>query len=160
MLDSGTTDHFIAVNASVKNIAPTSNQLNVTIPDGSIIKSTHECDIDWPELPKNACRGHIIPKLARQSLLLVVKLCNAGCTVVFHQNCCIILYDNKIIMYGTKFPKTGLWLVPLKQHKKLKNDNSQQPKITEEQQMNNIHQTSTQCELVTYLHQCLFSLTK
>ena len=37
MLDSGTTNHFIAVNATVKNIAPTSNQLNVTILDGSII---------------------------------------------------------------------------------------------------------------------------
>ena len=52
MLDSGTTKHFIAVNATVKNITPTSNQLNVKIPDGSIIRFTHIYDINWPELPK------------------------------------------------------------------------------------------------------------
>ena len=63
-------------------------------------------------------------------------------------------------MYEKKCHKTGLWLVPLKQHEKLKTDKSQQTKITGEQQMNNIHHTNTQSELVTYLHQCLFSPTK
>ena len=34
MLDSGTTDHFISVQASVKNVRPTKNNINVTIPNG------------------------------------------------------------------------------------------------------------------------------
>ena len=41
MLESGTTDHFMAVQAQVKTIVPTTNQLNVFITDVNEIKSTH-----------------------------------------------------------------------------------------------------------------------
>ena len=69
MLDSGMTGHFIAVNANVTNIRPTTNPLNIIIPDGNTMKSTHECDINWPDLPAVALTAHIIPQLKQQSLL-------------------------------------------------------------------------------------------
>ena len=50
---------------------------------------------------------HIVPKLAQQSLLSVVKLRNAGCSVIFEDDCYIVMYNRKIVMYGTKCPKTG-----------------------------------------------------
>ena len=43
MLDSGTTDHFISVQVNVKNVLPTTNSINVTIPNGDRMNSTHEC---------------------------------------------------------------------------------------------------------------------
>ena len=73
MLDSRTTDHFISVQASVKNVRPTKNAINVTIPNRDQMNSTHECDIDWPLLPQRAHGGHIIPSLSQHSLLSVVK---------------------------------------------------------------------------------------
>ena len=66
MLDSGTTDHFMSVTAKVNNICPTKNILNVIIPDGTNMKSTHKCEIDWPLLPKQSKTAHMIPQLAQQ----------------------------------------------------------------------------------------------
>ena len=154
MLDSGTTDHFMSVHAHVENIRPTKNPLKVVIPDGSKMESTHECDIAWPALPKNATTGHIIPQLTQQSLLSVVKLCDAGCTVTFKHESCIISYNEKIVMYGIKCPRTRLWLVPLNMQQW---DHSKQETQRKTNVINNIHTTTSQKELVTYLHQCFFS---
>ena len=80
ILDSGTTDYFISVQTSVKNVRPTKNVINVTIPNGDHMNSTHECDIDWPLLPQRARGGHIIPALSQHSLLSVVLKCNSAAT--------------------------------------------------------------------------------
>ena len=80
MLDSGTTDHFISVQASVKNVRPTKNAINATIPNGDQMNSTHECDIDWQLLPQQARGGHIIPALSQHLLLAVVMKSNFAAT--------------------------------------------------------------------------------
>ena len=155
MLDSGTTDHFLSIRAGVYNIRPTKNQVNVTIPDGATLQSSHECDINWPDLPKEARTGHILPGLANQSLIPVVKLYNAGCIVIFHKLCCTILYNNKIILYGIKCPTTKLWLVPLKQ-----SNGTKPTSKTQQHHINSIYQTNSQTELIKYLHQCFISPPK
>ena len=104
----------MAIDANVINIRPTKKQVQVKIPDGSKIQSTHERDIDWPGLPASAKSAHIIPKLKQQSLLSIVKICKAGCKIIFQQKICIVLFNNKVLMYGTICPRTNLWLVPLK----------------------------------------------
>ena len=95
MLDSGTTGHFIAVMANVTNIRTTTNALNIIIPNGNTMVSTHECNINWLDLPEAARTAHIIPQLKQQSFLSVVKLCDAGCTVKFEHDQCTSTYDNK-----------------------------------------------------------------
>ena len=120
MLDSGTTDHFISVQANVNNVRPTTNAINVTIPNDDRMNSTHEYDIDWPLLPHRARGGHIIPALSQHSLLSVVKLCENGCKVTFQHDYCVVHYNGKIMMYGQKCPITKLWLVPLHQRKQLR----------------------------------------
>ena len=57
MLDSGTTGHFIAVSPNNKNIWPTKNPLNIIIPDGNTMKSTHKCDIDFAIITKISYSG-------------------------------------------------------------------------------------------------------
>lgn len=65
ILDSGTTDNFFAITANVTNVQPTQKPINVFIPDGNKITSTHKYDINWPNMPKIAILGHIVPKLAQ-----------------------------------------------------------------------------------------------
>lgn len=60
LLDSGASDHFLAVNSHVESSWPTTNKINVVIPNGGAMASTRECNINWPGLPINARRGHII----------------------------------------------------------------------------------------------------
>jgi hypothetical protein len=120
--------------------------------------STHQCDIGWPFSPPKARTAHIIPNLSQQSLLSIVKLCNQGCTVMFKHKCCIIIDGGQIVMYGTKCPRTGLWLVPLTQT--TNTTIPLQKKLYQPEQINNVHQTTTKQDFFTYLHQCLFSPTK
>ena len=138
MLDSCTKDHFLSIRANLYNIRPTQNQVNMTIPDGATLKSSHECDINWPALPKEAQTGHILPGLANQLLISAVELYNAGCIVIFQELCCIVLYKNKIILYGIKCPTIKLWLVPLKQ-----GNHTKPTTTTKKQHINNIYQTNS-----------------
>ena len=66
--------------------------------------------------------------------------------------------DNKIILYGTKCQTTGLWLVPIAFSNQIKEQNKI-PTISHHQ-IHNVHHTSTQKELIEYIHQCMFSPTK
>ena len=62
LLNSGESD-FLTVQVNVKNRRQTCNPMTVVIPDSEKMKSTEECEIDWPTLPKHASKGHIIPAL-------------------------------------------------------------------------------------------------
>ena len=79
----GATSHFLVTTAPITNITPARSPLNVKLPDGACVSSTHTCTLNLPQLPKRAREGHIIPGLASHSLMSVVKLCNAGCEVIF-----------------------------------------------------------------------------
>ena len=63
LLDSGSTDHFLAINSSMKNRRLAKNELKVQIPDGNKMSSNEECNIDWPMLPPEANTGRILPNL-------------------------------------------------------------------------------------------------
>ena len=125
MLDSGTADHFLALNSKVESTWPSTNKIKVVIPNGDHMLSSCECNIDWPILPKEAQTGHFLPSLKTHALISVVKLCNAGCDVLFRHNCCLVIYKNKVIMYGVQCPRTCLLMVPLSirnQQKPMKRD--------------------------------------
>ena len=158
MLDSGTTGHFLSVNAPILNKRPTNNPVTVVLPNGQTIKSSHDCDIDWPMLPPNARFAHILPGLANHSLISVVQLCDAGYTMKFVDNKCLVNYKNKTILEGKKCPTTNLWFVPLKLTTVLKEFKIKSEATT--QHINTIYDIKTQTEITTYLHQCLFSPPK
>ena len=86
-------------------IAPFSN--------GDKVQSTHTCTLDLPNLSPDARAAHIIPGLASHSLLSVVTMCNAGCTVTFTKINCTITYRGRVIICGHKCTRTGLWMVPI-----------------------------------------------
>ncbi len=83
------------------------------LPNGRHVRSTHACTLDIPSLPPGACAAHIIPGLALHSLLPVMTMCNAGCTITFTKIGCTIMYPSQTIVCSHKCTWTGLWMIPL-----------------------------------------------
>ena len=115
ILDSGAISHFLVVGAPATKKQVAVAPVSVTLTDGDQVHSTHIGYLDMPQLPKSARECHIIPDLASYSLISVVKLCEAGCEVSF-KTLGIgveVRYRGRLIIKGSKFTRTGLWMVPL-----------------------------------------------
>jgi len=125
------------------------------------VQSTHTCTLDLPDLPAGARAAHIIPGLASHSLISVVTMCNAGCTVTFTKINCTIVYRGRTIVCGHKCTKTGLWMVPLQ------GSNAQAtgpPAVSSEPTTDptftiaaNVVATSSAAKYARYIHQCICS---
>ena len=101
-------------DATVSNIRPTHNPITITQPDGQLSTSTHECDLDLPQLPTAArIKGHIVPAFANASLVSIRRLVDAGCQVVFDIHEVRVIHQGRCILTGQRHPNTGLWLLPL-----------------------------------------------
>jgi hypothetical protein len=83
------------------------------LPNGEPVCSMHTCTLNIPSLPPGACAAHIIPGLALHSLLSIVTMCNAGCTITFMKVGCTIVYCGQTIVCSHKCTRTGLWMIPL-----------------------------------------------
>ena len=55
-------------NTPMKNVRPTTNPLNIYLPDGKMVYSTHICDLEIPGLP-HVLEGHVVPDLNVASLI-------------------------------------------------------------------------------------------
>ena len=108
ILDSGATSNFLMMDAYTSSVTPAINPISVTLPDGSKVKSTHQCTLDLPDLPVAARNGHIIPGLASILLLSVVVLCDAGCEVSFNKYGVVVKYKGKTFLRGSKCARRGL----------------------------------------------------
>ena len=64
------TAHFLVEGAPAVNVQKSTNPLQITLPNGKQIKSTHTCNLDIPWLPQNMTEAHIVPGLAHSSLIL------------------------------------------------------------------------------------------
>ena len=106
--DTAATDNFGCYGGPLKNIRRTSNPIPVTCANGTIMLSTHEADIDFDGIPPTARTVHLIPNMS-STLISVGKLCDAGCTVHFHQHHCAVRLNNKIIMFGVRRGPNTLW---------------------------------------------------
>ena len=65
-----------------------------------------------PELPIISQKAHWFKEMD-QSLILVLVLCDADCTVVFNKGNVQVIKDNKIIIEGPRDMETNLWLMSL-----------------------------------------------
>ncbi|NCG02080.1 MAG: hypothetical protein GWP22_01255, partial [Actinomycetales bacterium] len=170
--DSGTTSHFIMKDAMehVTNIRPTKNPIRISCPDGSVIHSTHECNLDIPWLPDEMTRAHIVPGLKNASLVSTRIFCNAGCRVIFDEWECRVYYRGQLVLTGKRDTKTDLWTLPIRSHTppRFVTDrydlqmlaDSDRDDIHEFHQTANAYTMETARARVTYLHQCLFSPPK
>jgi hypothetical protein len=113
ILDSGATSHFLTTNAPATKIVLAAVPIIACLPNDKV-QSTHTCTLDLPDLPASAQAAHGIPVLASHSLLSVVTMCNAGCTVTFTKINCTISYCGRTMICGNKCTCTGLWMAPLR----------------------------------------------
>ena len=70
------------MNAPLLHKKKAANLIMVTVANGERVQSTHDGALDIPGLPPSASYAHVIPGI-RHSLLSIVRLCNAGCEIVF-----------------------------------------------------------------------------
>ena len=110
--DTGATSVLVMANTPMKNVRIAPNPLNINLPDGKMVHSTHICDVEIPGL-LHVLEGHIVPALNVASLIGIRILCKVGCRVVFTDTACYVKYIGRIILRGTKVPSTDLWVLPL-----------------------------------------------
>ena len=116
IVDSGASSHFLMMNAPLlyKRKAANHKLLMVTVANGERVRSTHDGALDIPGLPPSARYVHDIPGI-KHSLLSIVRLCNAGCEVVFGRwglNV-EVRYKGKVVMKARKSTINGLWYVSI-----------------------------------------------
>jgi hypothetical protein len=110
--DSGATQIFVMDGIPVHNKQKTTCPLKVTLADGWRVMSTHMCDIIIPGLPTMLV-GHTMPELSIASLFGIRVLTEAGCTVKFDIEKCVVKYNGKNIFTGMKDPTTDLWTLSI-----------------------------------------------
>ena len=81
--DSGASSYFLIKGSLAVIINIAEFPITIKLPDGSIIWSTHTCNLDIPRLPHKMIEAHIVPGLVHSSLVSTKKFCEAGCMVVF-----------------------------------------------------------------------------
>ena len=111
--DSGATGHFLVAGAPAVNVVPAKNPINILLPNGKRIQSTHTCNLDIPWLPAHITEAHIVPSLSHASLISTRKFCDAGCTVVFDEEECRVYHEDKLVLTGDRDPNTKLWRLPI-----------------------------------------------
>jgi hypothetical protein len=111
-MDTGATGHFFKVSSDLDNVtATTSNtSIQVSLPDGTIIKSTHTGNLRIPGLPLSARQAHVFPNLAANSLLSIAQLCAHGCQAIFTDTAVTITLQDIVVLTGARSTATGgLW---------------------------------------------------
>jgi hypothetical protein len=64
VIDTGATCHYLQAHGDHKHILPTQQGISVSLPDGTIITSTHTTTLPMPpEMPKGGNVAHIAPSL-------------------------------------------------------------------------------------------------
>ena len=111
--DSGATSHFIVEGAPVINVNRTDDPISIKLPDGSIIKSTHTCNLNIPWLPSQMTEAHVVPGLEHSSLISTKKFCDHGCKVVFDELECRVYHQGKLVLTGGRAKSTGMWKLPI-----------------------------------------------
>ena len=94
--DLDATQIFVMDGTPVHNKQKTTFPLKIALADRRRVMSTHMCDIIIPGLPTTLV-GHIVPELSIASLFGIRVLTEAGCTVKFDIEKCVVKYNGKII---------------------------------------------------------------
>jgi hypothetical protein len=115
------------------------------------MESSHNAELNIPELKADASIAHVFPGMSNHSLLSVGQLCNEGYIVTF-KNASVTICDPKEfqIMSGAWDLDTGLWRINLsKDNQKL-----------QQAVANNVYELRNTGALVNYLHKSLSIPTK
>ena len=83
LFDSCVYLHFLIKGSTAVNIKISKYPIAIKLSDGSIIGSTHTCNLDTPWLSQEMRKAHPVSGLEHLSLISTKTFCEAGCTAVF-----------------------------------------------------------------------------
>jgi hypothetical protein len=149
LLDSGCTAYFVLANAKCTNKVLELTPLEVLLPNGATIDSTHTATLNMPSLPHIARQAHILPGLAQHSLLSVGQMCDSGCYVTFTATKVTVTNGGSTILTGQREKEYGLWRAPLESNLPLQ--------LGGEHYAHNLYEQKSIQDTITYLHACCFS---
>jgi hypothetical protein len=141
--------HFLSAAVLCSDTQAAHVPLNVSMPNGTTIQSSHTCNLLLTDLTPQARQAHILPGLVHNSLISVGQLCDNGCSVTFTQEQVTVSKNGKCVMYGSRHPGSRLWRVNLKKRFE-----------TNQVQCKHAHDNSNQKDLINYLHAACFSPVK
>ena len=113
--DSGCTGIYIPETTPCINKISThpSNAVQVHVPNGATMHSTHTATLPIPTLPPQAGKAHVFNDLKSGPLLSIGQLCDFGCSVLFTLTQMLVFNKNlQHIVTGTRNQNTGLWYAP------------------------------------------------
>jgi hypothetical protein len=115
IVDTAATGHYITTIFPVVDRRIATPGVDVILPDGSTITSSHTAVLQLPSiLPLGARTAHIFPGLKSGSLISIGQLCDHGCTATFDATRVRIYYQDQIIMTGSRSSDTNhLWILEL-----------------------------------------------
>jgi hypothetical protein len=148
LLDSGCTAHFLLAKAKFTNKLLVATPLEACLPNGGTIASTHTATLNLPSLPHTARQAHILPGLARHSLLYVGQMCDSGCAVTFTATKVVLTSGESTILTGKRDKESGLWRSPL--------ENSIPLQIAPEHYTQKVYEQKSIQDTIAYLQACCF----
>jgi hypothetical protein len=161
--DTGATSFFLTKGAPSSNKRIATNPISLTLPDRRKFMSTHVCNVNIPGLPTVLTR-HILPDMTTASLFGICILCKAGCTVVFDNDKCQVIFNKKVIVTGYKDSISDLWTLPILPNNQLQTTHDakhhQLPGLCMDRQpalhaMNFSYHCTTKENNVKFMHQSL-----
>jgi hypothetical protein len=111
ILDSGATWNFLAFDAPCIHKEKSLHPLSVTLPDGTIIESTHTAMLALPGLPPSANQTRLFPNHFKHSLISVGHLCDHGYEVIFSAPSVTFSKEGISLFVGWRDYSTGLWRI-------------------------------------------------
>ena len=108
---TGSTENYVSTSTSHTNKKIAIDPIEVTIPNGDTVTSTHTCELNFPSLPKAARQAHIFPHFPAGALLSIGQLCNASCTTELDVTTLCICLQGRTILTGTLSLVTKLWYI-------------------------------------------------
>jgi hypothetical protein len=106
ILDYGCTSNFLSASAPCSDKQAAHVPLNVNMPNGTTIQSSHTCNLLLTDLPPQSRQAHILPGLLHNSSISVGQFFDNGCSVTFTQDQVTVSKNQKCVMYGSRDPKS------------------------------------------------------
>jgi hypothetical protein len=98
ILDSGCTSNFLSDAAPCRDKQAAHVPLNVNMPSGTTIQSSHTCSLLLTDLPHQARQAYILSRLVHNSLILVGQLCDNACSLTYTQDQVTVSRNGKGVM--------------------------------------------------------------
>jgi hypothetical protein len=149
LLDSECTAHFLLANSKCTNKLLAATPLEVRLPNGATITSTHTATLNLPSLPHAARQNHILPGLAQHSLLSVGQMCDSGFVVTFTATKVAVTNGASTILNVQRDKESGMWRTPL--------ETSIPLQVAPEHYAQNVYEQKSIQDTIAYLHAFCFS---